>query len=76
MRTQRFASSNARCVDCKPNGSHQRIGVALALLALTTAAILLWRVLLEHTGDALIAALLVAAALVTFIAPAARLLRS
>ncbi|RZF65198.1 hypothetical protein EWE75_07465 [Sphingomonas populi] len=76
MRPQLSASSNAHCVDCTPNGSHQRIVVALALLSLTTAAILLWRVLLEHTGDALIAALLVGVALITFIAPAAKLLRS
>jgi|GEM_PF-6189375 len=76
MRPLFSASSSAHCVDCTPNGSNQRIVVALVVLGLTAAAILLWRVLLDHTGDALIAALLVGLALVTFIAPAAKLLRS
>lgn len=69
-------SSNARRGDRTANGSHQRIVVALTMLSLTAAAILSWQVLLDQTGDALIAALLVGLVIVTLIAPAARLLRS
>jgi len=76
MRPLFSASSNVHRVDCTPNGTNQRIMVALVVLSFTAAAILLWRVLLDHTGDALIAALLVGVALVTFMAPAAKLLRS
>lgn len=76
MRPLLSASSGARGVDCAPSDSHQRITVALAVLGLTAAAILLWRTLFEHTGDALIAAMLVALVAVTVIAPAAKLLRS
>ena len=76
MRPLFSASSNAHCVACTPKGSHQRILVALVVLGLTAAAIFSWRVLLDHTGDVLIATLLVGLALVTFIAPMAKLLRS
>ncbi|MEG8012984.1 hypothetical protein [Sphingomonas sp. 22R3R2A-7] len=69
------ASSNAHCIDCTPNGSYQRIVVALVVLGLTAAAVLLWRSLLDHTGDGLIAAMLVALAVVIPLASAAKLFR-
>lgn len=76
MRPLFSASSAARCVDCKPNGSHRRIVVALVVLGLTAAAILLWRTFSTHTGDPLIAAMLVAVVFVTVIAPATNLLKT
>ena len=76
MRTLLSTASGPDCVDCQPNESRQRVIIALAILGLTTLAIVVWRMLLEHLGDPLVAAMLLAVVSVTFVAPAAKLFRS
>ncbi len=75
MRTSSTVLAGAGCVDCRPNEPRQRVLIALAILGFTTFSVFLWRTFLDHLGDPFIAAMLVAVIAVTFMAPAAKLLR-
>lgn len=76
MRAQLSASTGARCVDCPPTDFRQPILMALVVASLGSGGVMLWRVLLDHTGDALVAAMLVALAALALIGPSAKLLKS
>lgn len=76
MRAQLSASTGARCADCPPIDFRQPILMALVVASLGGGGVLLWRVLLDHTGDALVAAMLVALAALALIGPSAKLLKS
>lgn len=76
MRPQLSASSCASCFDCPPRALHQRGLLALAVFGSSVGGILLWRALLVHTGDALVAAMFVALVALMLVVPMEKLLRS